>query len=104
MMNEQWIVVHREAPPKPPWGQPCNGCGLCCLARPCPVGILISRRRQGACKALRWSAEHRRYWCGAITDPAAFLPPLLRPAHRIFRALARRWIAAGHGCDSTIQG
>ena len=37
-----WQVVHwhPEAPPKPPEGAPCNGCGLCCLAEPCPLGML----------------------------------------------------------------
>ena len=57
-----WQVVHwhPEAPPKPPEGAPCNGCGLCCLAEPCPLGMLVSRRRTGACVALRWSAADGR--------------------------------------------
>jgi len=37
------ILIHPEAPAKPPLGAPCNGCGVCCLAEPCPVGVLVSR-------------------------------------------------------------
>ena len=92
-----------QAPAKPPLGAPCNGCGLCCLAEPCPLGMLLSRRRQGACAALRWSPEARRYQCGALNDPASVTgwrrPGLLR----LFSALARRWIAAGKGCDADLQ-
>ena len=27
----QVVHIHPGAPPKPPEGAPCNGCGLCCL-------------------------------------------------------------------------
>lgn len=86
----QTIHIHPDAPPKPAWGAPCNGCGVCCLAEPCPLGVLWSRRRHGACAALRWSDEHQRYLCGALAVP--WLAPL-----------ARRWIAAGQGCDATLS-
>lgn len=71
-------------------GAPCNGCGLCCLAEPCPLGMLLSRRRRGACVALRWSEAEQRYRCGAV-------------AHPWLGRLARRWIAAGAGCDADLQ-
>ena len=100
-----WQVVHwhPEAPPKPPEGAPCNGCGLCCLAEPCPLGVLVSRRRQGACVALRWSDADQRYWCGMVADPASVTgwrhPWVVRGLSR----LARRWIASGVGCDAQLQ-
>ena len=100
-----WQVVHwhPEAPPKPPEGAPCNGCGLCCLAEPCPLGMLVSRRRTGACVALRWSAADGRYLCGMVADPGA-VTGWNRPwAVRWQQALARRWIAAGVGCDARLQ-
>ncbi len=84
-------IIRNEpsAPAKPPEGAPCNGCGGCCLAEPCPLGMLLSRKRTGACVALRWSAPDHRYHCGAVQGP--------------WGALARRWISAGTGCDSNLQ-
>ncbi|WP_422845358.1 hypothetical protein [Acidovorax sp. M2(2025)] len=91
------------APPKPAEGAPCNGCGLCCLAQPCPLGMLLSRRRTGACAALRWSEPDQRYWCGAVSDPAD-VTGWTRPwAVRALSALARRWIASGVGCDARLD-
>jgi len=83
------IHIHADAPAKPVQGAPCNGCGVCCLAEPCPLGMVLSRKRQGACVALRWSAEDHQYRCGATQGPWGFL--------------ARRWISAGTGCDSSLQ-
>lgn len=97
-----WQVVHWHAgaPSQPAPGAPCNGCGLCCLAEPCPLGMLVSRRRQGACAALRWSDAQQRYLCGMLADPGD-VTGWRRPwAVRWMRALAGRWIAAGVGCDA----
>ena len=92
-----------SAPSKPALGAPCNGCGVCCLAEPCPVGILVSRRRQGACDALRWNQTQGRYLCGAVSDPRSVLPEGLGWLAPLFARFARRWIAAGIGCDSTVE-
>jgi len=93
----QVIHIHPGAPAKPAEGQPCNGCGICCLAEPCPVGVLVSRRRHGACKALQWSDAGHRYVCGLMAARGEGL---------LARALTRllsRWIAAGIGCDSDLE-
>ena len=63
------IHIHPLAPAKPAFGAACNGCGVCCLSQPCPVGMLVSRRRSGACDALRWDESATIYRCGLI-DPA----------------------------------
>lgn len=98
------IMIEPAAPPKPPLGAPCNGCGVCCLAEPCPVGIVVSRRRHGACAALRWSAEDRRYVCGMLVAPrGARRGRIARLLERPLRALIARWIAAGRGCDSDLE-
>ena len=94
---------HPHAPPKPPEGAPCNGCGLCCLTEPCPLGMLVSRRRRGACVALRWSDAQQRYLCGMLSDPGG-VTGLTHPwAVRALAALARRSIAAGVGCDAQLR-
>ena len=97
------VWLQPQAPAKPAEGAPCNGCGLCCLAEPCPLGALVSRRRRGACVALRWSDADQRYWCGMVADPASVTgwrhPWVVRGLSR----LARRWIASGVGCDAQLQ-
>ena len=96
------VWLHPEAAPKPAEGAPCNGCGLCCLAEPCPLGVLVSRRRKGACVALRWSDSPPRYVCGMVADPASVTGWTHPWAVRLQAALARRWIAAGAGCDADL--
>jgi hypothetical protein len=100
------IAIHPAAPRKPAEGTACNGCGVCCLIEPCPVGMLVSRKRRGACAALVWSDADARYRCGMVTAPQDHLPrglaglPLLR--HAVSR-WSRRVIAAGIGCDSNVE-
>jgi len=106
-------IIHIQplAPPKPVLGQPCNGCGVCCLHEPCPLGILLSGHRRGACAALRWDERRAQYRCGAVVQPRealraalpaglGWLAPVLLP---VLRRLAGRWIAAGQGCDCSLE-
>jgi hypothetical protein len=79
-MRTQTIWLHDGVPAKPELGQTCNGCGVCCASEPCPVGMLVSARRRGRCRVLRYDATLGRYRCGLM--------------------MASRWIAAGTGCDS----
>ena len=71
MLTTQVIHIHVQAPAKPAEGAPCNGCGVCCLTQPCPLGILLSGTRTGACAALRWREVDSRYICGALAAPDA---------------------------------
>jgi hypothetical protein len=91
-MRAAVIHIHALAPAKPAMGAACNGCGVCCLSQPCPIGCLVSGRTRGACSALRWDEPARRYRC-SLADPKR---PLLA-------RLAKRWIAAGRGCDSSAE-
>ena len=93
------VWIEPAAPAKPATGAPCNGCGLCCLWAPCPLGMVVSRRRRGRCDALTWSAGQQRYLCGMLTDPRQAWPALPAAAAPLVQRLARRWIAAGIGCD-----
>lgn len=105
------IYIHPEAPAKPGVGAPCNGCGVCCLVEPCPLGVLLSRRRRGTCRALRWNVDLRLYQCGAVVAAADVLQQALPAGWGVLRrllapalpAMALRWIAAGAGCDSTLE-
>lgn len=96
------VLLRADAPPKPPTGAPCNGCGVCCAAEPCPLGVLVSGRRQGRCRALRWQPGPARYACGVLLEPARWLPPLRLLPTEWGRRLTRRWIAAGAGCDAPL--
>lgn len=105
-MQQDRIEIHIDAPPKPDLGQPCNGCGVCCLAEPCPVGMLISRRRKGACDALRWSVSEGCYRCGLLSAPQEVAPAWLWRwtwLRRPWLAWARRVIASGKGCDADLE-
>lgn len=107
----QRILIHPDAPSKPLQGTACNGCGVCCLSEPCPLGILLSRRRQGACVAIRWNEGLGQYRCGALTAPQEVLqsvmpwPFLARVPglSRVLASAAGRWIAVNQGCDSSLE-
>ena len=98
----QLIHLHSQAPLKPELGAPCNGCGVCCATEPCPLGMVLSGQRTGACKALRWSDQGQRYMCGAVAMPRAVLPRWLRMFAPLLPGIARRWISAGSGCDAAL--
>lgn len=57
---------------KPAFGSPCNGCGVCCLARPCPVANSFIGAHEGACPALEY--EQGRYWCGMLRNAHRYMP------------------------------
>jgi hypothetical protein len=90
-MGHRTILLASAAPAKPQPGAPCNGCGVCCAAEPCPLGVLVTRRRSGACAALVWNDTENAYRCGLLAS--RWLPA----------AWVRRWIAAGAGCDCTLE-
>ena len=95
----QVIYIRPEAPTKPAVGAACNGCGVCCLAEPCPVGMLVSRKRRGACDALAWDETQQRYRCGMMSAGQAWPRWVRRPVRRWMQ----RFIAAGVGCDCDLQ-
>ena len=107
-MQQQVIHIHPRAPQKPAEGTPCNGCGVCCMLEPCPIGVLVSRRIRGECKALAWSDQAGRYHCGVLAKAYEGARPGVdgRKAS-IWRRAWWRWvhrmIAAGVGCDAALQ-
>lgn len=101
--HQTTIAIHATAPAKPALGKPCNGCGVCCAAEPCPVGMLTLLQFKGACRALLWQAEHSRYACGMVVQPTAYLRWLPSCLGAWAGRLAARRIAAGRGCDADIE-
>jgi hypothetical protein len=101
-MSRQVIRLHPAAPAKPAEAAPCNGCGVCCAAEPCPIGVLVSGRRTGACVALQWNPGAGLYRCGMVDAPRTVLPRLPRALAPLVSRLARRWISAASGCDSNL--
>lgn len=108
---QQVIHIEAQAAAKPAMGAPCNGCGLCCLAEPCPLGVLLSRSRSGPCKALHWNESIAQYRCGALGKLGGPLSvrrwaPLRWVQAGFVRLRLRvvlRWIAAGAGCDCDLE-
>ncbi|UTH75213.1 hypothetical protein [Chromobacterium sp. IIBBL 290-4] len=92
------IWLQAAAPAKPAPGQPCNGCGVCCAAAPCPLSRLLLGHKTGPCPALKWETPH--YRCGLIMHPRSHLRRLPAWLELGFRRLARRYLAIGAGCDS----
>lgn len=70
---------------------------------PCPVGMVYTRRRRGACAALRWDDVQHRYFCGMVSDPLSLMgwPGAPSSLNAWMGRRMRRWIAAGVGCDAT---
>lgn len=93
------LELEAEAPDKPALGAPCNGCGVCCMAEPCPLGILVTRTTTGPCACLEWSAPERRYRCGLIAHPERHM----RIGASMLARWAPRFVSAGRGCDSDVE-
>jgi hypothetical protein len=73
---------------KPPFGAPCNGCGLCCRMQVCGIGQVAFPDAVAPCPALRF--DGRRYRCSLVemeTDQG--VPPVLANA-----------LGIGRGCCS----
>lgn len=75
------------------------------------MGVLLSRKRHGACNALAWNDALRLYRCQAVEEPVKTVTQALplglrwlgRPLGSLLGRMARRWIAAGLGCDSSLE-
>ena len=94
---------------KPPHGQPCNNCGLCCMATLCDLGraIFPHAPRVSKCPAL-YRTSRDTYACGVVMHPAVFAPPEVRDAEGMttdkLRAAALIVVRAGQGCDARFNG
>jgi len=68
------------------------------MSEPCPLGVLMSLRFNGACKLVRWNAAAGVYRCGALERGNGG-----GQWARLRTMLVSRWIAAGAGCDCELE-
>lgn len=73
---------------KPLFGEPCNGCGLCCAREVCGIGKMVHGDIEGPCPSLTYSAD--RFWCSlVVVEKLAGLQPMIAEA-----------LGVGRGCCS----
>jgi len=69
--------------------EPCIGCGYCCQAATCCLGLLTFDRPRGQCPALIF--EEGRFWCRIV-----------KGANGVYRERLIRDLAIGGGCLSSL--
>lgn len=94
---------------KPRHGQPCNRCGLCCMATLCPLAAQVFGREIGPCPALEpmtvFPSGVTEYRCGLTADPMRWrMKAALLHGVKAMREAAAHLIGAGTGCDARFDG
>lgn len=86
--------------PKPAFGSPCNGCGLCCVAELCPVAEIVfpDHGPLGPCPALQWVGPLAR--CGMMIEPGRYMIGQLSFADGFIGEVIQSLLGSGLGCDS----
>lgn len=103
-ISQQTIALDAQAPKKPNFGEPCNGCGVCCAAEPCPPAQqLLKAPQQGPCPALEWKEAQQQYRCGLLSQPNHYLHKLPRILNPTARRIIRVLIHANQSCDSDAE-
>ncbi|WP_274644713.1 hypothetical protein [Pseudomonas serbica] len=106
----QWHIIHSVTLEKPVMGDPCNGCGVCCIAKVCEIGVELGDDVN--CKALMQSTDGS-FECGMVVDPYRFMAEDeletwkaiddIGKAHQgelALKKLHADMLGAGRGCDS----
>lgn len=88
---------------KPPHGQPCTSCGLCCVATLCPLARHVFGGELGPCPALEWEGEDSR--CGLVVHPMVYsMSVTLNHGVAAASEAALMLIGSGTGCDARFNG
>ncbi len=92
---------------KPKIGEPCNGCGICCMVQTCRNGAYVlglvdelGDYAEGRCPALVQRPD-KTYACGIILNPNKYIKNKQYTAKVKSRHFARL-IGAGNGCDELL--
>jgi hypothetical protein len=89
---------------KPPVGDPCNGCGGCCLRTLCPLGAAIFGHEKGPCPALE-TVNHIDFECGLVVHPEKYNPMRTFVVGRaVMSNAAALLVGVGVGCDAFVDG
>jgi hypothetical protein len=87
---------------KPPYGSPCNNCGICCREGICRTGSLVMGAVPAPCPALIEDGDD--YLCGLMTRPQDYAPVRTRiEGPERMRAAAKLLIGAGTHCCARYE-
>ena len=88
---------------KPRYGDPCNGCGMCCQEAPCPLGKIIFDQFQGPCPAIELDGD--KVTCGLVANPIAYnFAGVLEYGNEATSQAAALLVGTGVGCDTQANG
>ncbi len=89
-------------------GEPCNGCGVCCLIQVCRNGSYVLKLVQnlgeyvpGPCPAII-RAPDGKITCGIVAYPNRYLKKSQYPPHILSKYFAHL-IGSGTGCDELLS-
>ena len=85
-------------PRKPPEGDACNGCGLCCAVQLCPLAVEFIPGAAAPCPAMEFADS--RFWCGLVRRPSRYLG-IPASGDRLIRAMVHTALSIGEGCDAS---
>ncbi|MDR1553357.1 MAG: hypothetical protein LBS69_07845 [Prevotellaceae bacterium] len=92
---------------KPKIGEPCNGCGICCLTQVCRNGAYLLKLVNelgefvsGRCPAL--VQRDGRFFCDIILNPKKYIKQSKYPAAVLSRNFGIL-TGAGTGCDELLE-
>lgn len=103
MTIEPDIKPPMSAPAYPGMGNPCNGCGQCCVIYPCALARDLAGVREGPCPILMREGDIWR--CGLTIEPHRFVVGLAgKPfADKALAPLLAEALGIGRGCDAEIE-
>ena len=85
--------------PKPFYGDPCNGCGVCCIAAQCALSTAIFGDQE-ICPALERAGASLS--CGLVRNTADYIPDLPAWGGKALTEAFALMLGAGLGCDGEL--
>lgn len=89
-----------KRPDKPRYGEPCNGCGMCCIAIQCVVSVALFGEKE-LCPALTEAGNALA--CGLMIDTAAHVPDMTAWGGKALTETFSLMIGSGIGCDGQTE-